>query len=206
LGFQAIRSAPAQPPTPVPQPTAAPVATPLPPQLLIINVQPPTVVVAPPTVILSITQPTAIVNITVAPVAVTVVMTGATTAPAIPSRPARVVRYAPIKLLEPRDGQTLESLAATFEWQSVPLQQPGDHYEVFLREATGTIWQKTFQSADATRLMLPYQQLYRRGMYIWSVFVVDAQGGVVSPEGDTRTLFWRHPTEPDPDCAKCHLN
>ena len=106
------------------------------------------------------------------------------------STPAAQTRYAAVILREPQNGQTVQGSAATFEWEETNLQG-GGHYEVFLRLNSSTQWDGRCKPADRKKCILPIEQAFGYGDYVWTVFIVDSQGKSVSQETELRKFTWR---------------
>ncbi|MCL5952594.1 MAG: protein kinase [Chloroflexi bacterium] len=110
-----------------------------------------------------------------------------------PSPPASQVplRYPAVALREPKNGQTQEGFAVTFEWEEGPLQQPGDHYEVFLKRPASSTWERRYPASQPQKYILALQDAFGYAEYLWTLFIVDGQGQPVSPQGDVRKFIWQ---------------
>jgi hypothetical protein len=184
----ACASAPVVTPTPAPTMTLAPTATALP--------------TSTPTLVSTATStpaPTATATFTPTPTATS--SPSPTKPPA--ATPTASLRYPMVKLREPQDGRALETKSFVFEWESASLQD-GDHYEVFVRSAQNSIWEKRFNAGAALKLPMSQEQSLVFGDYVWTVFVVDARGQVVSGQGETRRIQWCHPGSACHECSSCH--
>ncbi len=185
----ACASAPTLTPTPPPTATLTPTATALPAS---------TPTLAPTAT--NTSAPTA-----TATRASTATATSAPTATKPPTpTPTAAPRYPGVRLREPQDGRALETKSFVFEWESLPLSQDGDHYEVFVRSAQDSTWGKRFNAGASLKLPMSQEQSLVFGDYVWTVFVVDARGQVASGQGETRRVKWCHPGSACHECSSCH--
>jgi hypothetical protein len=118
--------------------------------------------------------------------------------------PTPALRYPMVTLREPQDGRSIEGISVTFEWEPTTFQRNGDHYEVFLRRAQTASWEKKYNAGGQLKLPLDAEQALSFGNYVWNVFVVDAQGNVVSADGGSRNLTWCHKGSYCHECSSCH--
>lgn len=146
---------------------------------------------------------TTIVSATSTPGPVTNTPTNTATMVAIssPTRtPTVAPRYLAVQLREPRNGQKVEGESATFEWQDIGLVQT-DHYELWLRHASSVAWGKSYRVTGG-KFVLSIRDGMDYGEYIWSIFVLDSQGNVVSQMGEERKMIWQPRSAPNPEDSK----
>ena len=113
------------------------------------------------------------------------------------------LRYPAVKLREPQNGRSIEAKSFNFEWESTNLQE-GDHYEVFIRTPQDSSWGKRFNAGGSLKLPMSQEQSLLFGDYVWTVFVVDPKGQMVSAQGDARNIKWCHPGSACHECSSCH--
>ncbi len=185
----ACASAPTLTPTPQPTMTLTPTATALPTDT---STPEPTSTRTPAPTATATATPTATVTNTPSP-----------TRPPTPT-PTAALRYPMVKLREPADGRALEVRSFIFEWEPQSLNQDGDHYEVFVRSAQNSTWEKRLDAGAQLKLSVGKGGPLVYGDYVWSVFVVDARGQVASSPGETRKIKWCHVGSACHDCPSCH--
>jgi hypothetical protein len=118
----ACASSPTPTVTPMPTQTLAPTAT-----ATLTSTPTP----APTATFTSTPAPTATFTSTPAPTATPTLVPSATATKPPTATPTASLRYPSLKLREPQDGRSIEAKSFNFEWESTPLQQDGDHYELF---------------------------------------------------------------------------
>ncbi len=104
--------------------------------------------------------------------------------------PTVAIRYPPVALREPKNGQAVQGESATLEWTDLPLQQPGDYLELRIRQASSPTWQKTLPVSGG-KATLSIRDLFDYGDYVWSVLALDAQQQIVSQAGEERKIVWQ---------------
>lgn len=134
----------------------------------------------------------------------TATTTPTSTATATPTAtPTIALRYPGINLREPPDNQKRETVAITFEWEDLGLRE-GDSYAVFVRRASSPTWEKIFHAGTQRKFVWGREQTLGYTDYVWTVFVLDSQGRVVSAPGSERKFNWCHPRSGCQPCSVCH--
>jgi hypothetical protein len=118
--------------------------------------------------------------------------------------PTPAPRYPPVTLREPPDNQKRETVAITFQWEDLGINQDGDHYQVFVKRPTSPTWEKIFEAGRQRQVIWGREQNIGYGDFAWTVFVVDAQGNPVSAKGVERKFYWCHPRSGCQECSSCH--
>jgi hypothetical protein len=143
--------------------------------------------------------PTAVIPImTVSPTGRATVASPVATTPPVPQ-----LRYPPVTLNEPQDGQSIRDFKVVFEWRAVQSKLVyGDSYQVFYRLVGSSDWQYTSDRVGAevcsangicSKEVRPLRGGY--GKYFWTVFVVDGNGTVVSRDAEIRKVDWINPSD-----------
>mgnify|MGYP000083851805 CR=1 FL=1 len=117
--------------------------------------------------------------------------------------PTVALRYPAINLREPPDNHKREMIAVTFEWDDVGLRE-GDGYAVFVRRITVPTWEKTFYVGTQRKFAWGREQTLGYGEYVWTVFVLDSTGQIVSATGAERKFYWCHLRSGCQECSLCH--
>lgn len=145
--------------------------------------------------------PTQTPTLTATPTATTTPTATATATPT--ATPTIALRYPGINLREPPDNQKRETVAITFEWDDLGLRE-GDSYAVFVRRATSPTWEKIFHAGTQRKFIWGREQTLGYTDYVWTVFILDSRGQVVSAPGVERTFNWCHPRSGCQACSVCH--
>lgn len=132
----------------------------------------------------------------------TVTPTPTATATVTPT-PTVALRYPGVNLREPPDNQKRETVAITFEWDDLGLRE-GDGYAVFVRREANPTWEKIFYAGTQRKFVWGREQTLGYTDYVWTVFVLDSRGQIVSAPGSERKFNWCHPRSGCQQCSVCH--
>jgi hypothetical protein len=97
-------------------------------------------------------------------------------------------------------------VAITFEWDDIGLRTDGDGYMVFVRRAQNPTWEKSFYAGTQRKIVWGREQTIGYGDLVWTVFVIDSKGQIVSEQGAQRKFYWCHPRSGCQECSSCHRN